>query len=353
MATPALAESEPAAHPMPAAEIDVRLEGIRKTYGDVVAVDRVDLEIPAGEFFTLLGPSGSGKTTTLRLIAGFERPDEGRIELGGADVTNRAPYERDVNTVFQDYALFPHMTVAENVAYGLRVKHVPRAERKRRVEEILKVVRLPELGNRKPVQLSGGQRQRIALARSLVNTPRVLLLDEPLGALDLKLRQEMQIELKRIQREVSDVGITFVYVTHDQEEALTMSDRLAVFNEGRIEQVGAPAEVYERPATEFVAGFVGVSNVLERDGKKFTVRPEKIRMHFDEAGDGELGRIRDVVYVGMFTRYVVALDSGGELTVVKQNLETSSQEALESRGRRVRLEWRPEHTFEIQRGGEA
>jgi putative spermidine/putrescine transport system ATP-binding protein len=353
LATPALAESEPAAHPMPAAEIDVRLEGMRKTYGDVVAVDRVDLEIPAGEFFTLLGPSGSGKTTTLRLIAGFERPDEGRIELRGTDVTNRAPYERDVNTVFQDYALFPHMTVAENVAYGLRVKHVPRAERKRRVEEILKVVRLPELGNRKPVQLSGGQRQRIALARSLVNTPRVLLLDEPLGALDLKLRQEMQIELKRIQREVSDVGITFVYVTHDQEEALTMSDRLAVFNEGRIEQVGAPADVYERPATEFVAGFVGVSNVLERSGKKFTVRPEKIRMHFDEAGDGELGRIRDVVYVGMFTRYVVELDSGGELTVVKQNLETSSQEALESRGRRVRLEWRPEHTFEIQRGGEA
>ncbi len=338
---------------MPAAEIDVRLAGIRKTYGDVVAVDRVDLEIPAGEFFTLLGPSGSGKTTTLRLIAGFERPDEGRIELGGADVTNRAPYERDVNTVFQDYALFPHMTVADNVAYGLRVKRVPRAERRRRVEDILKVVRLPDLGDRKPVQLSGGQRQRIALARSLVNTPRVLLLDEPLGALDLKLRQEMQIELKRIQREVSEVGITFVYVTHDQEEALTMSDRLAVFNEGRIEQIGAPAEVYERPATEFVAGFVGVSNVLERDGRKFTVRPEKIRMHFDEAGARELGRIRDVVYVGMFTRYIVELDSGGELTVVRQNLETSSQEALEFRGRRVRLEWRPEHTFEIQRGGGA
>jgi putative spermidine/putrescine transport system ATP-binding protein len=353
LATRALAESESAAHSIPAGEIDVRLQGIRKTYGDVVAVDRVDLEIPAGEFFTLLGPSGSGKTTTLRLIAGFERPDEGRIELGGADVTNRAPYERDVNTVFQDYALFPHMTIAENVGYGLRVKRVPRAERKRRVEEILKVVHLPDLGNRKPVQLSGGQRQRIALARSLVNTPRVLLLDEPLGALDLKLRQEMQIELKRIQREVSDVGITFVYVTHDQEEALTMSDRLAVFNEGRIEQIGAPAEVYERPATEFVAGFVGVSNVLARDGKRFTVRPEKIRMHFDEAGEGELGRIRDVVYVGMFTRYIVELDSGGELTVVRQNLETSSQEALESRGRRVRLEWRPEHTFEIQRGGKA
>jgi putative spermidine/putrescine transport system ATP-binding protein len=335
------------------AEVDVLLGGVRKTYGDVVAVDRVDLEIEAGEFFTLLGPSGSGKTTTLRLIAGFERPDEGRVELRGADVTNRAPYERDVNTVFQDYALFPHMTIAENVGYGLRVKRIPRAERKRRVEEILRVVRLPDLGNRKPVQLSGGQRQRIALARSLVNTPRVLLLDEPLGALDLKLRQEMQIELKRIQREVSNVGITFVYVTHDQEEALTMSDRLAVFNEGRIEQIGAPAEVYERPATEFVAGFVGVSNVLERDGKKFTVRPEKIRMHFDEAGEGEQGRIRDVVYVGMFTRYVVELDSGGELTVVRQNLETSSQEALESRGRRVRLEWRPEHTFEIQRGGQA
>jgi putative spermidine/putrescine transport system ATP-binding protein len=339
---------------MPAAEIDVRLSGIRKTYGEVVAVDHVDLEIAAGEFFTLLGPSGSGKTTTLRLIAGFERPDEGRVELGGRDVTNRAPYERDVNTVFQDYALFPHMTVADNVAYGLRVKRVPRAERKRRVEEMLNVVRLPELGNRKPVQLSGGQRQRIALARSLVNTPKVLLLDEPLGALDLKLRQEMQIELKRIQREVSDVGITFVYVTHDQEEALTMSDRLAVFNEGRIEQIGTPAEVYERPATEFVAGFVGVSNVLERDGRRFTVRPEKIKMlDADEARGGELGRIRDVVYVGMFTRYIVELDSGGELTVVRQNLETSSQEALESRGNRVRLEWRPEHTFEIESGGGA
>jgi putative spermidine/putrescine transport system ATP-binding protein len=338
---------------MPAAEIDVRLAGIRKTYGDVVAVDDVDLDIRTGEFFTLLGPSGSGKTTTLRLIAGFERPDRGRIELGGVDVTRRAPYERDVNTVFQDYALFPHMTVADNVAYGLRVKGVAKAERKRRVEEILRVVRLPDVGRRKPVQLSGGQRQRIALARSLVNAPKVLLLDEPLGALDLKLRQEMQIELKRIQREVSDVDITFVYVTHDQEEALTMSDRLAVFNEGRIEQIGTPAEVYERPATEFVAGFVGVSNVLERDGRKFTVRPEKIQMHFDDAGSGELGRIKDVVYVGMFTRYVVELDSGGELTVVRQNLETSSEEALESRGRRVRLEWRPEHTFVIKRGGGA
>jgi putative spermidine/putrescine transport system ATP-binding protein len=330
--------------------VDVRLVGLRKTYGSVVAVDHVDLEVGSGEFFTLLGPSGSGKTTTLRIIAGFERPDAGKVELHGADVTNRAPYERDVNTVFQDYALFPHMTVAENVAYGLRVKRVPRAERKRRVQEILDVVRLPDVADRKPIQLSGGQRQRIALARALVNAPRVLLLDEPLGALDLKLRQEMQIELKRIQRAVSEVGITFVYVTHDQEEALTMSDRVAVFNEGRIEQIGTPAEVYEHPATEFVAGFVGVSNILERDGRKFTVRPEKIKMYFDESA-GESGRIRDVVYVGMFTRYVVELDSGGELSVVKQNLETSSDEALESRGRRVRLEWRPEHTFEIQQPG--
>jgi putative spermidine/putrescine transport system ATP-binding protein len=353
LATRALADTESASHTMPAAPVDVRLTGIRKTYGDVVAVDHVDLEVAAGEFFTLLGPSGSGKTTTLRIIAGFERPDEGRVELAGVDVTKRAPYDRDVNTVFQDYALFPHMTVADNVAYGLRVNGVPRSERRRRVEEMLKVVRLPDVGKRKPIALSGGQRQRIALARALVNEPKVLLLDEPLGALDLKLRQEMQIELKRIQREVSDVGITFIYVTHDQEEALTMSDRLAVFNEGRIEQIGSPAEVYERPATEFVAGFVGVSNVLERDGKKFTVRPEKISMSDADGGSGaETGRIRDVVYVGMFTRYIVELDSGGELTVVRQNLETSS-EVLESRGKRVRLEWRPEHTFEIQRGGEA
>jgi putative spermidine/putrescine transport system ATP-binding protein len=352
LATQALPETTPVSAKIQAA-VEVRLIGVRKTYGDVVAVDRVDLEIEDGEFFTLLGPSGSGKTTTLRLIAGFERPDEGRVELHGADVTGRAPYERDVNTVFQDYALFPHMTVAENVAYGLRVKGVARAERRRRVEEILRVVRLPNVGDRKPIQLSGGQRQRISLARALVNAPKVLLLDEPLGALDLKLRQEMQIELKRIQREVSEAGITFVYVTHDQEEALTMSDRLAVFSEGRIEQIGAPAEVYERPATEFVAGFVGVSNVLERDGRRFTVRPEKIRMQFEESGDGELGRIRDVIYVGMFTRYIVELDSGGELTVVRQNLETSSNEALESRGKRVRLEWRPEHTFEIEIGGTA
>ena len=340
MATQTLTETPRGSEKMPAV-VDVRLVGVRKTYGDIVAVDHVDLEIDQGEFFTLLGPSGSGKTTTLRLIAGFERPDAGRVELSGVDVTGAAPYERDVNTVFQDYALFPHMTVADNVGYGLRVKGVPRRERKTRVDEALALVRLPDVGGRKPIHLSGGQRQRIALARSLVNHPRVLLLDEPLGALDLKLRQEMQIELKRIQQ---DVGLTFVYVTHDQEEALTMSDRIAVFNRGRIEQLGAPAEVYEHPATEFVAGFVGISNVLERNGRRFTVRPEKIQMHMD-GGTGEPGHIREVVYAGMFTRYIVELDSGGELTVVRQNLETSSTDALESQGRRVRLEWRPEHTF--------
>ncbi|HEY7206883.1 MAG TPA: ABC transporter ATP-binding protein [Gaiellaceae bacterium] len=349
MATQARAAAE--AEPRAAATPAVRLAGVERHYGAVHAVAGVDLEIAPGEFFTLLGPSGSGKTTTLRMIAGFEQPDAGVIELAGADVTRVPPYLRDVNTVFQDYALFPHMTVAENVGYGLRVKGVPRRARQAKVQEVLRLVRLPDVGKRKPVQLSGGQRQRIALARALVNSPSVLLLDEPLGALDLKLRQEMQIELKRIQREVSDVGMTFVYVTHDQEEALTMSDRLAVFNEGRIEQIGTPAEVYEHPQTEFVAGFVGVSNVLERDDRRFTVRPEKVHMLDDDGRDGETGRIGDVVYVGMFTRYVVELDRGGRLAVVRLNLETSSQEALEAKGRRVRLEWKPEHTFVITKEG--
>ncbi|HUQ23666.1 MAG TPA: ABC transporter ATP-binding protein [Gaiellaceae bacterium] len=342
----------------PQAEIDVRVAGLRKRYGDTTAVDGVDLEIGRGEFFTMLGPSGSGKTTTLRVIAGFERPDEGVVELGGKDVSQLPPYARDVNTVFQDYALFPHMTVEENVEYGLRVKKVARGERRRRTSEALSLVQLEGYGGRKPAQLSGGQRQRVALARAIVNRPQALLLDEPLGALDLKLRQELQVELKRIQQEL---GITFVYVTHDQEEALTMSDRLAVFNEGRIEQVGAPAEVYERPASEFIAGFIGVSNVLERDGRRFTVRPEKIRL----LGEGEQpepsvnveqGRIRDVVYVGAITRYHVELDAGGELTVVSQNLESGSSEVLERQGSRVRLCWRPEHAFAIEtgsNGGEA
>jgi putative spermidine/putrescine transport system ATP-binding protein len=324
----------------------VRLGGVRRAYGNVVAVAGLDLDVAEGEFFTLLGPSGSGKTTTLRVIAGFERPDAGRVELRGVDVTRSAPSERDVNTVFQDYALFPHMTVAENVEYGLRVKGVGRRARRAKTEEMLARVRLPGLGARKPVQLSGGQRQRVALARALVNSPSVLLLDEPLGALDLKLRQEMQVFLKALQR---DLGITFVYVTHDQEEALTMSDRLAVFNEGRVEQVGSPAEVYEHPQTEFVAGFVGVSNILERDGRRITIRPEKIRM--DEGGPGEPGVIRDVVYVGMVTRYVVELATGEELVVVRQNLETTSQQALEEQGRSVRLSWRPEHTYELGKEG--
>jgi putative spermidine/putrescine transport system ATP-binding protein len=309
----------------------------------------VDLEIQAGEFFTLLGPSGSGKTTTLRLIAGFERPDEGDVELDGRNVSDTPPYARDVNTVFQDYALFPHMTIAENVGYGLRVSGVPRKERQARVDEVLRRMRLPDVGKRKPGQLSGGQRQRVALARALVNRPEVLLLDEPLGALDLKLRQEMQLFLKSLQQ---DLAITFVYVTHDQDEALTMSDRLAVFDRGRIEQIGAPAEVYERPANAFVAGFVGVSNVVERDGKRVTVRPEKIRM--TDAGSkpaggwhAETGSIRDVVYAGMVTRFLVELDGGGELQVVRQNLETSSAEALDAKGRAVLLEWRPEHQLEL------
>jgi putative spermidine/putrescine transport system ATP-binding protein len=323
----------------------VRLSGIRRAYGNVVAVAGVDLDIRAGEFFTLLGPSGSGKTTTLRVIAGFERPDAGRVELQGVDVTRVAPSQRAVNTVFQDYALFPHMTVVENVEYGLRVKGMSRRDRRTRAQEVLERVRLPAVGDRKPAQLSGGQRQRVALARAIVNGPPVLLLDEPLGALDLKLRQEMQTFLKELQRELA---ITFVYVTHAQEEALTMSDRLAVFNEGRIEQVGAPAEVYERPQTEFVAGFVGVSNLLERDGRRLTIRPEKIRMSDERAGDGENGTVREVVYVGAVTRYVVDLDAGGELVVVRQNLETTSQDALSEQGKRVGLSWRPEHTYEIK-----
>jgi putative spermidine/putrescine transport system ATP-binding protein len=323
---------------------DIRVQGLTKRYGDVVAVDGIDLDIPAGEFFTMLGPSGSGKTTTLRMIAGFEIPDEGTIELAGEDVSRLPPYDRPVNTVFQDYALFPHMTVQQNVEYGLAVKRVKKGERREQAGQALEMVRLGGHGERKPSQLSGGQRQRVALARAIVNRPKVLLLDEPLGALDLKLRQEMQIELKSIQREV---GITFVYVTHDQEEALTMSDRVAVFNLGRIEQVGPPAEVYEHPGSEFIAGFVGVSNVIERDGRRYTVRPEKITLHMNgrEPVPGshvEQGVVRDVQYVGPVTRYHVTLDRGGELQVLAQNLEEGSSEVLEAKGRRVALEWRPE-----------
>jgi len=333
---------------------DIRLRGLVKRFGDVTAVDSVDLDIERGEFFTMLGPSGSGKTTTLRMIAGFERPDEGSIELDGRDVAHLPPYDRPVNTVFQDYALFPHMTVRQNVEYGLTVKRVPKEERRARAVEALQMVQLSGFDDRKPSQLSGGQRQRVALARAIVNRPRVLLLDEPLGALDLKLRQEMQIELKQIQQEV---GITFVYVTHDQEEALTMSDRIAVFNHGRIEQVGPPAEVYEHPRSEFIAGFVGVSNVVERDGRRSTVRPEKIHVLDDgespEPGAHvETGTVRDVSYVGPVTRYHVTLDRGGELQALTQNLEESSGEVLAMKGRKVRLAWRPEQESAIvEQGG--
>jgi len=335
----------------PARKAALKVQGVRKNYGPVVAVAGIDLVVDEGEFFTLLGPSGSGKTTLLRLIAGFERPDAGRIELGGRDVTSVPPYLRDTNTVFQDYALFPHMSVAENIAYGLSVKHVSRQERAKRVQRALDMVRLTGLGGRRPNQLSGGQRQRVALARAVVNEPEVLLLDEPLGALDLKLRHEMKIELKQIQKEV---GITFVYVTHDQEEALTMSDRVAVMSNGQIEQVGSPVEVYERPATEFVAGFIGISNVLVRDGVRFVVRPEKIRMlsEGEPAPSGmtvESGEVEEVIYVGMSTRYVVRLGRGEHLVAVRQNMDAPGDvERFE--GRPVRLAWTADHTFVLDKG---
>jgi putative spermidine/putrescine transport system ATP-binding protein len=335
--------------PAPPGAPAVGLLDVRKTYGDVVAVGGVDLEIARGEFFTMLGPSGSGKTTLLRMIAGFVHPDGGSIRLAGVDVTRDPPYARNVNTVFQDYALFPHMNVLENVGYGLRVKRVARAARRRRAQAALEMVRLSDLGARKPVQLSGGQRQRVALARAIVNEPEVLLLDEPLGALDLKLRQEMQIELKRIQREV---GITFVFVTHDQEEALTMSDRLAVLNAGHVEQLGTPVEVYERPASEFVAGFIGVSNLLDRGGRRFTIRPEKIEIlaagEPTSAGHHvERGQIVDVIYLGMVTRYVIELQGGETLIAVNQNRETAAAEVLQAKGREIAVRWRDEQTFEI------
>jgi putative spermidine/putrescine transport system ATP-binding protein len=351
-----------AAKPEPAVSA-VHLEAVRKVFGETEAVAGVDLDIADGEFFSMLGPSGSGKTTTLRMIAGFEQPTSGRILLHGRDVTGVPPFDRDVNTVFQDYALFPHMNVADNVGYGLMVRKVDRGEREKRVTDALRMVRLTTFGGRKPSQLSGGQRQRVALARALVNRPRVLLLDEPLGALDLKLREEMQIELKSIQQQV---GITFIYVTHDQEEALTMSDRLAVFNEGRIEQVGTPADVYERPMTPFVAGFVGTSNLLRGEVARavigsegtFTVRPEKIRISDPGASVAEeelsaLGVIHDVIYLGSDTRYVVALEAGGELVVTQQNLDTSSMEVLEARGRTVRLVWKRRHVLSLASGPSA
>jgi putative spermidine/putrescine transport system ATP-binding protein len=335
--------------------IAVSFRNVSRHYGAVKAVDEVSFEIKDGEFFAMLGPSGSGKTTCLRLIAGFEQPTDGVVAIHGLDVTGIPPYDRDVNTVFQDYALFPHMSVLENVGYGLMIRKVPKAERRRRAEEMLAMVALAGFGSRKPSQLSGGQRQRVALARALVNRPSVLLLDEPLGALDLKLREQMQVELKAIQRRV---GITFIYVTHDQGEALSMSDRVAVFNHGRIEQVASPAELYERPETAFVAGFVGISNLIDGalaerltgSAQPVSVRPEKIHLEPEHAApqaDGQTangqavsGTVSSVLYLGANTRYLVALDGGGELTVLLQNRDAHFEPV---QGDVVRLWWEPRH----------
>jgi len=364
--------------------VDVRLVDVVKRFGDVFAVDHIDLEVEAGEFFSLLGPSGCGKTTTLRMIGGFEQPTSGLIELKGRDVTWLQPYERDVNTVFQNYALFPHLTIEENVAFGLRRRKVKDSEVRSRVAEMLRLVELPGYEKRKPTQISGGQAQRVALARALINRPAVLLLDEPLGALDLKLRKQMQVELKRIQQEV---GITFIYVTHDQEEAMTMSDRIAVMNRGRYEQLGDPESLYERPTTRFVAGFLGVSNLLPgsvdgsadthallklADGTRIRVpatavgggtaveagvRPEKIRLRDarEDAPSGHnsmLGTVRDASYLGVSTSYIVETRGGARLTVYEQNVERATRAELWAPGEEVRLTWSPDHTF-IVRGQHA
>jgi putative spermidine/putrescine transport system ATP-binding protein len=329
----------------------VSLRGVIKRFGDVTAVAGVDLDIGEGEFFSMLGPSGSGKTTMLRMIAGFELPSEGTVLLKGRDVTRLPPFDRDVNTVFQDYALFPHMSVAQNIAYGLRVRRVAKAERTRRVDAALATVRLDEFGSRRPHQLSGGQRQRVALARALVNRPAVLLLDEPLGALDLKLREEMQVELKAIQQQV---GITFIFVTHDQQEALTMSDRIAVFSEGRIEQVGTPIEIYELPVTQFVAGFVGTSNVLQPDvaralvgrDETCTIRPEHIRILAPGTDPGAdyvqtSATVRDVQYLGAFVRVRADTDAGARLVIDAPT--ATGVDADVAPGKRCTLAWRAEH----------
>jgi putative spermidine/putrescine transport system ATP-binding protein len=339
--------------------VAVRFLNVKRYFGDVAAVNGVELEVYDGEFFTMLGPSGSGKTTCLRMIAGFDQPTSGKIELYGKDVTSLPPYDRDVHTVFQDYALFPHMSVRDNIGYSLMIKRKPKNEIQKRVSDMLELVRLTGLANRKPSQLSGGQRQRVALARALIDHPKVLLLDEPLGALDLKLRQQMQYELKTIQQQV---GITFIYVTHDQEEALTMSDRLAVFNQGRIEQVGTPTIIYENPATIFTAGFVGTSNVitgtLAEDiiGVKqpFSLRPEKIQLHFPGAAISKAeyfvdGTIRDRVYLGMYTRFIVAIDQGKELIVVQQN-QGSARSVNTECGALVRAVWNQADCHRVEDG---
>jgi spermidine/putrescine transport system ATP-binding protein len=360
-------------------EIDVRLERVSKLFGDSAAVDDLSLDIQEGEFFSMLGPSGCGKTTTLRMIGGFEEPSYGTVYLGGRDVTTLPPYKRDVNTVFQSYALFPHLNVFENIAFGLRRKKVDKGEIDRRVRDAMTLVDLVGFESRKPPQMSGGQQQRVALARALVNHPKVLLLDEPLGALDLKLRKQMQLELKRIQQEV---GITFIYVTHDQEEAMTMSDRLAVMRHGKIEQIGPPESVYESPSTEFVAGFLGASNMLDGEVKetsnglttvalttggsvetrtdrvpsglskvKVGVRPEKITIVPDE-GETPKGRnavsglLRMSTYIGVNYQYKVEGPGGHEFTVYVQNL--GGADTQPHPGQKVRLEWLPEHTFVVE-----
>jgi spermidine/putrescine transport system ATP-binding protein len=367
------------------AETDVRLERVSKHFHDVVAVDDLTLDVERGEFFSLLGSSGCGKTTTLRMVAGLEDTTSGTIYLGGQDVTNLPPFKRNVNTVFQNYALFPHLNVYDNIAFGPRRMRVSEQDVRRRVGEMLELVELPGYERRKANQLSGGQQQRVALARALINHPRVLLLDEPLGALDLKLRKQMQLELKRIQTEV---GITFIYVTHDQEEAMTMSDRIAVMRDGRIEQLGSPEQLYEQPQTRFVASFLGVSNLLEgqlesvdaglarivlANGTPVTapadglsagtkvdvgVRPEKLRLvpsSANAAPGSELnvleGSITDASYVGVSTQYVVRVDEGHDVVVYAQNLETSGIGGQHSVGERVRLSWKPQHTFVVAHEG--
>ncbi len=366
-----------------APENDVRLDRVTKRFHDVVAVDDLSMEIRRGEFFSMLGPSGCGKTTTLRMIGGFEEATAGTIFLGETNVTGLPPFKRDVNTVFQNYALFPHLSVFENVAFGLRRRKIAGADLSRRVGEMLELVELPGYERRKPSQLSGGQQQRVALARALINHPRVLLLDEPLGALDLKLRKQMQIELKRIQTEV---GITFIYVTHDQEEAMTMSDRIAVMRHGRIEQLGSPEELYERPTTAFVAGFLGVSNLLDGDvvgndgtwidvrladgatvrapaasangahAVRVGIRPEKLRVVPADAepvaADGSRnflgGTVLDASYIGVSTQYLIETGDGHRLVVYAQNLETSGASEALADGQQVRVSWKPQHTFVIE-----
>jgi spermidine/putrescine transport system ATP-binding protein len=363
-------------------EVAVRLVDVVKKFGETAAVDHINLEVRDGEFFSLLGPSGCGKTTTLRMIGGFDQPTSGMIELQGEDVTWLAPYRRNVNTVFQNYALFPHLTIYENVAFGLRRKGIKDSELKGRVTDMLRLVELPGFETRKPTQISGGQAQRVALARALINRPAVLLLDEPLGALDLKLRKQMQVELKRIQQEV---GITFIYVTHDQEEAMTMSDRIAVMNAGRYEQLGDPESLYERPMTRFVAGFLGISNLIpatvESGGGAYAtarlsddalinvprnllngttsvsigVRPEKIRLSQRSAeppaGHNRLlGVVRDASYLGVSTQYLVE-SRGGNLTVYEQNVERATKAELWARGDEVQMTWSPDHSFVVPADG--